>query len=163
LEKKLGPPNSREVVEEIIRHNIERGREFTENIRQRGHVNLINPGPFTAPGFEQQHYHYLWEWVIVKKVYEAQFNEGWEYSNGCTLEYAIATRKGIPRLDHVGNCIDFPQAVQKIERAIDELTKYGIKAGMLADNLAKLKALPVDHEAQLRRTVDTNSKSLASC
>lgn len=163
LEKKLGGGKSREIIDAIIRHNIERGREFTENVRQRGHINLINPGPFTAPNFEQQHYHYLWEWVIVKKVYEAQFNEGWEYSNGCTLEYAIATRKGIPRLDHVGNFIDLPRAVRKIERAIDELSGYGIKPGMLADNLAKLKSLPVDHEAQLKRAVETNSKSQASC
>lgn len=163
LEAKLGPARSSEIVKAIIRDNVERGRKFTENIRQRGHVNLINPGPFTAPNFEQQHYHYLWEWVIVKKVNEARFNDDWEYSNGCTLEYAIATRKGIARLDHAGNFIDLPQAIHKIEGAISELAKNGIQARMLQANLAKLKALPSEDEAQLQRAREADTKSVARC
>lgn len=163
LDEKLSADKSREIVEAIVRENIERGCKFTENIRQRGHVNLINPGPFTAPNFEQQHYHCLWEWVIVKKVNEAHFNDGWEYSNGCTLEYAIATLKGIARLDHVGKFIDLPQAIHKIERAISELAKHGIQPGMLQSNLAKLKALPAADETQSQPTMEAESKSLASC
>jgi hypothetical protein len=141
LKVKLGAAKHKEIMDDLVRRNIERGIAFTENIRQRGHTNLINPGPLVAPNFEQQHYHYLWEWVIIKKAYETQFNEDWEYSNGCTLEYAISTRKGIPRLDHLGNVLDLFQAIQKIERAVAELEKSGIRAEMLARNLALLKEL----------------------
>ncbi|HEV2912618.1 MAG TPA: hypothetical protein VGX92_04815 [Pyrinomonadaceae bacterium] len=148
LKTRLGAALFKETFDKLVRANIERGIEFTENIRRRGHPNLINPGPFTAPGFEQQHYHYLWEWVIIKKVYEAQFNEGWEYSNGCTLEYAIATRKGIPRLDHLGNVLELAQALQKIERAVAELHGYGIQANMLERNLARLRELGLQREPQ---------------
>ena len=160
LENKIGVAKAKEEVAGIIRENIERGREFTENIRQRGHINLINPGPFTAPDFEQQHYHYLWEWVIVKKVYEIQFNEGWEYSNGCTLEYAIATKKRIPRLDHVGNFIDLDEAISKIERALAELSKHAIQASMLEKNLAALRVLLLEIEEE--ETLGNAAKSLAS-
>ena len=103
LKTKLGAGGCKEVFDELVRHNIARGRAFTETLRQRGHTNLINPGPLVAPDFDQQHYLYLWEWIIIRKACEAYFNEDWEYSNGCTLEYAIATRKGISRRNHSGN------------------------------------------------------------
>lgn len=141
LREKLGESLWQEVKSDLIRKNIERGIEFTENIRQRGGVNLINPGPFMASSFEQQHYLYLWEWVIIKKVYEVQFNENWEYSNGCTLEYAIATRKGIPRLDYLGNVLDLQQAINKVERAVAELRTSGIQALELERNLGFIKEL----------------------
>jgi hypothetical protein len=141
LKVKLGVLSYKETMDDLVRRNIERGIAFTENIRQRGHANLINPGPLVAPNFEQQHYHYLWEWVIIKKVCETQFNEDWEYSNGCTLEYAISIRKGIPRLDHLGNVLDLFQAVQQVERAVADLEKSGIRAEMLVHNLALLKEL----------------------
>lgn len=141
LKKKLGAAAYKEMLDDLVLRNIDRGIAFTENVRQRGHANLINPGRLVAPDFEQQHYHYLWEWVIIKKVYENQFNEDWEYSNGCTLEYAISTRKGIPRLDHLGNVIELPQAIRKVELALAELLEDGIRADMLAHNLARLKEL----------------------
>jgi hypothetical protein len=140
LKVKLGAAY-KEIMDELVRRNIERGIAFTEKVRQRGHTNVINPGPLVAPGFEQQHYHYLWEWVIIKKVCENHFNEDWEYSNGCTLEYAISTRKGIPRLDYSGNVLELPQAIRKVERAVAELRESGIRAEMLEHNLARLKEL----------------------
>lgn len=141
LKAGLGAACYKETIDELVRRNIERGIEFTENIRRRGHQHLINPGPFIAPEFEQQHYHYLWESVIIKKVYEAHFNEGWEYSTGCTLEYAIATRKGIPRLDHLGNVLELAQAIHKAERAVSELREEGLQVSMLERNLARMREL----------------------
>ncbi|MGB9179064.1 MAG: hypothetical protein WCB68_07420 [Pyrinomonadaceae bacterium] len=141
LKAKIGAITYKEIIDNLVRENIQRGIAFTENIRQRGTTNLINPGPLIAPDFEQQHYLYLWEWVIIKKVYETQFNEDWEYSNGCTLEYAISTKKGIPRLDHLGNVLELPHAIQKVERAVTDLQRSGIQADTLECNLAHLKEL----------------------
>ena len=146
LKEKLGAATYKEIMDDLVRKNIERGIAFTENIRQRGHTNLLNPGPLVAPDFEQQHYHYLWEWVIIKKVYETQFNEDWEYSNGCTLEYAISTKKRIPRLDHLGNVLELPQAIRKVGRAVAELEKSGIRTDMLERNLALLKELSAQND-----------------
>jgi hypothetical protein len=141
LKAKLGAGGCKEVFDELIRHNIARGIAFTEKLRQRGHTNLINPGPLVAPDFDQQHYLYLWEWIIIRKAYEAQFNEDWEYSNGCTLEYAIATRKGISRRDHLGNVLELPEAIKRVERAVAALKQAGLRAATLELNLSRLKEL----------------------
>ncbi|HYE14637.1 MAG TPA: hypothetical protein VD968_09375 [Pyrinomonadaceae bacterium] len=135
MKAKLGRERYREVKAALIRHNIERGVRFTESLRRRGLANLINPGPLVAPGFDQEHYHYLWECVIIKKVCETHFNEGWEYSNGCTLEYAVSRRKGIPCYDHRGGPLPPAEAVEKIKRALDELKERGIAVPALERNL----------------------------
>lgn len=146
LKAKVGAAASKEIIDELVRRNIQRGIAFTENVRRRGHPNVINPGPLVAPDFEQQHYHYLWEWVIIKKVCENQFNEDWEYSNGCTLEYAISTRKGIPCLDYSGNVLTLPDAIQKVARAVAELRESKIQAEMLELNLTRLKELSSNND-----------------
>ncbi|HEX8128106.1 MAG TPA: hypothetical protein VF527_03325 [Pyrinomonadaceae bacterium] len=148
LKAKLGAAACKELMNELVRRNIARGIAFTENVRQRGHANLINPGPLIAPNFEQQHYLYLWEWIIIRKAYEAQFNEDWEYSSGCTLEYAIATRKGISRRDHLGNILELPQAVGRVERAVAELKRSGMRVETLELNLSRLKELSAMGESR---------------
>lgn len=141
LKVKLGDDEFKRVQTELIQHNVARGSEFAEKLRARGLINVVTPGPYFARGFDQQHYLYLWELFIIKKVYEARFNYDWEYSNGCTLEYAIATRKGIPRLDHEGNTLDFKNAVAKIENAVTELKEEEFLVTKLEHNLAILKAI----------------------
>jgi hypothetical protein len=141
LKEKLGEEGHGRMTIELIKSNIARSMEFTEKLRERGLVNLVNPGPFHARGFDQQHYLYLWEWVIIKKIYEIYFNEDWQYSNGCTLEFAIATKKGIPRLNHLGAPLGLKQAMDSIERAIAELKTHGIVPAKLERNLALLREL----------------------
>jgi hypothetical protein len=142
LKAKLGVAAGKELMDDLVRRNIARGVAFTETVRRRGgHTNLINPGPLVAPDFDQQHYLYLWEWIIIRKASEAQFNEDWEYSNGCTLEYAIATKKGIPRRDHLGEVLELPQATGKVERALAALKESGMRTETLELNLSRLKEL----------------------
>lgn len=142
LKAKLGDDEFKRVQTQLIQANVARGSEFAERLRARGLINVVTPGPYFARGFDQQHYLYLWELFIIKKVYEVRFNTDWEYSNGCTLEYAIATRKGIPRLDHEGNALHQKDAVAKVEFAINGLRKEEFVVTQLENNLSKLKALP---------------------
>jgi hypothetical protein len=141
LRDTLGPEGYERVRGELIKENVARCVEFTESLRQRGLANLINPGPFIGRDFDQQHYHYLWELVILKKVHRAYFNEGWEYSNGCTLEYAIGYRKGIPLFDHLGKELNHADALEKVTRAIAELKAREIPAAMLERNLGFIAEL----------------------
>src|SRR5215213_959479 len=73
LKEKLGLEKFKQVHTELIQTNVARGVEFAEKLRERGLVNLVTPGPYFARGFDQQHYLYLWEWFIIKKVYEVRF------------------------------------------------------------------------------------------
>jgi hypothetical protein len=141
LKDKLGPEGYGEVKAKLVRDNIARGVAFTDGLRQRGLVNLITPGPFKGRDFDQQHYLYLWECVILKKVYKAYFNEGWEYSNGCTLEYAIGRRKGVPLLDHLGNELPLGEARQRVESAVSELRAHDIRSATLEHHLKLIQEL----------------------
>jgi hypothetical protein len=141
LKAKLGDDEFKRVQTELIRANVARGSEFAEKLRERGLINVVTPGPYFARGFDQQHYLYLWELFIIRKIYEVRFNYDWEYSNGCTLEYAIASRKGIPRLDHEGNALDLKSAIERVETALNELKKEGFLVAKLEYNLALLKAI----------------------
>jgi hypothetical protein len=141
LKEKLGPDDFKRVQTDLIQFNVARGVEFAEKLRERGLINVVTPGPYFAKGFDQQHYLYLWEWFIIKKIYEARFNFDWEYSNGCTLEYAIAARKGIPRLDHEGNRIELERAIERVEAAVGDLNANGFVIPKLQHNLGLMKSI----------------------
>jgi hypothetical protein len=118
--------------------NLAEGFAFFNLMYSEGHRLLINPGPFFAGGWEQEHYLYLWEWVIVNKCYETRFNAGWNYSNGCTLEYAISLRKGIPRRYPDGRLLEPSDAIGQIEDAVAELEGHGIPVPGLRENLERI-------------------------
>ena len=141
LKEKLGPDDFKRVQTDLIQFNVARGVEFAEKLRERGLINVVTPGPYFAKGFDQQHYLYLWEWFIIKKIYEARFNFDWEYSNGCTLEFAIASRKGIPRLDHEGNRIELESAIERVEATVAELSANGFVIPKLEHHLGLMKAI----------------------
>lgn len=141
LKERLGEDEFKRVQTELIQANVARGSEFAEKLRARGLINVVTPGPYFAKGFDQQHYLYLWEWFIIKKIYEVRLNYDWQYSNGCTLEYAIAARKGIPRLDHEGNAIQLSKAIEETEAAVNELRDAGFVVKKLEHNLQLLKSI----------------------
>lgn len=141
LKEKLGDDEFKKVQTELIEFNVARGIDFAEKLRERGLINVVTPGPYFARGFTQQHYLYLWEWFIIKKIYEVRLNNDWEYSNGCTLEYAIAARKGIPRLDHEGAPLHLEQAAHKVQLALKDLKIHGFVVDKLERNLGLLAAL----------------------
>ena len=144
LKEKLGAEEFKSVQTELIQFNVARGVQFAEKLRERGLINVVSPGPYFAKGFDQQHYLYLWEWFIIKKIYEVRFNHDWEYSNGCTLEYAIAAKKGIPRFDHEGNLLDVATAISRIEGAVSELERQGFVIAKLKHNLGLVKGDPAE-------------------
>ena len=143
LKTKLGSEEFKQVHSDLIQVNVARGSAFAEKLRERGLINVVTPGPYFARGFTQQHYLYLWEWFIIKKTYDAWFNYEWEYSNGCTLEYAIASRKGIPRRDHEGSPLSLADAIDKVDAAVRELNAKGFMIEKLEENLKRLQSMMV--------------------
>jgi len=141
LREKLGAEEFKKVQTDLIQANVARGIQFAEKVRQRGKINVVTPGPYFAKGFDQQHYLYLWEWFIIKKIYEVRFNHDWQYSNGCTLECAIAAKKRIPLFDYEGNSLDLKTAIEKVEAAIEQLRRDGFVIPKLEQNLALMRAI----------------------
>src|SRR5438093_12485684 len=116
--RRLAGVNYQMVWNKLKEQNLSEGLVFFNSMYSQGHRFLINPGPFFAEGWEQEHYLYLWEWIIVNKCKETRFNSGWNYSNGCTLEYAISLCKGIPRRYRDGRPLEPSDAIQQIEYAL---------------------------------------------
>jgi hypothetical protein len=139
--ERLGPDRFKEAKNGLIQANVARGVVFSERLRERGLINVVAPGPFFAKGFDQQHYLYLWEWFIIKKIYQIWFNKDWQYSNGCTLEYVIAATKGIPCNDHEGGPLSLLRAIAMIEEALTELRRDGFMVNKLGQNLHLLEGL----------------------
>jgi hypothetical protein len=139
LGQMLGTEALKNVKNQLVQANVARGIAFSEKLRERGLINVVAPGPFVAKGFDQQHYLYLWEWFIIKKIYQVWFNEDWQYSNGCTFEYAVATAKGIPRHDHEGETLPLDRAIFMIECAQTELKERGFVVNKLKHNLELLR------------------------
>jgi hypothetical protein len=138
LKQKLGV-SFQQAWKHLMDQNLFAGQTFFQEMNQGGHRNLINPGPFFAKGWEQEHYLYLWEWVIVHKCCETRFNSGWNYSNGCTLEYAISLRKSIPRRHKDNRSLDATEAIALIEAALADLGTTGIDTPALRLNLQRIK------------------------
>jgi len=138
LKEKLGS-NFQQVWKKLMDENLVEGHAFFQKMHEGGYRNLINPGPFFAKGWEQEHYLYLWEWVIVHKCCETRFNSGWNYSNGCTLEYAISLRKSIPRRHKDNRILDAAEAIGQIEAALADLSTAGVDATTLRLNLQRIK------------------------
>jgi hypothetical protein len=139
LRAKVGVEEYKNIQTALIQANVERGVAFAEKLRERSLINVVSPGPFFARGFDQQHYLYLWEWFIIKKVYQTWFNQDWEYSNGCSLEYAIAARKGIPRFDYEGSPLSLEDAISRVSAAAEELKSEGFIVSKLEQNLRLLR------------------------
>ncbi|HXM50011.1 MAG TPA: hypothetical protein VN956_19375 [Pyrinomonadaceae bacterium] len=142
LREKLGAEEFKKVQTDLIQANVARGIQFAEKLRERGKINVVTPGPYFAKGFDQQHYLYLWEWFIIKKIYEVRFNHDWQYSNGCTFEYAIAAKKGVPRLDYEGNLLDLNMAIERVGAALEELKAADFVIVKLEHNLDLMKTIP---------------------
>jgi hypothetical protein len=137
LRQRLGSDFER-AWEQLKRENLVEGHTFFDLMHSQGYTCLINPGPFFAEGWHQEHYLYLWEWIIVHKCRESRFNIGWNYSNGCTLEYAISLRKGIPRLYPDGRALECSDAIRQIEYALSDLEASGIRPSILRENLNRI-------------------------
>ncbi|MFL6213650.1 MAG: hypothetical protein ACJ74J_07105 [Blastocatellia bacterium] len=141
LRRKVGDDEFKRIHTALIQANVERGVTFAEKLRERGLINVVTPGPFFARGFDQQHYLYLWEWFIIKKTKQVWFNKDWQYSNGCSLEYAIAMKKGIPRLDYEGSPLNLEEAINKVAAAAEELKAEGFAVNKLETNLRRMEEL----------------------
>ncbi|MGH9428397.1 MAG: hypothetical protein ACRD2L_19090, partial [Terriglobia bacterium] len=56
------------------------------------------------------------------------FNSGWEFSNGCTLEYLVGLKAGLPLLDHENKPLDPGTAKRMIWIAIESVERDGFSA-----------------------------------
>ena len=126
--------------ENIVEVNIAAALEFAEQVRRMvpPETAVITPAPFSAPGWDQPQYLAFWEELLRSRVRAVWFGRNWQYSNGCTFEFAVARDAVLGTFDDAGNPLDCGTAVRLIRSAIRELETEGFSVPKLQESLARL-------------------------
>lgn len=123
--------------------NVEAAAQFANEVR-RAHeyrVPVITPAPFSAPGWTQPEYLTFWETLLRTRIREVWFNANWQFSNGCTFEFAVARDAGLPTRDHQGQPLEIDVAVDLIRTSIRTLEASGFETNSLRENLHRILAV----------------------
>jgi hypothetical protein len=113
----------------LLEPNTVAANAFARRLRERlgGNTLVMTPAPLLAPGWSQQEYLAFFETLIRTRVKAVFLNEGWEYSNGCTFEFAVAQQAGVPTFDADHTPIDRARGMELIELAARELEASAIE------------------------------------
>ena len=142
LEEKLG----KEWVKlNIFGVNEKSANRFAQSVRHTlsDKTMVITPAPFSAPGWSQPEYLAFWETLIRTRIKAAWFNRNWQYSNGCTFEFAVAQDAGIPTFDRNGDVLDRQTAIESVRTAVERLSSEGFDTSKLGENLERLQPVRV--------------------
>lgn len=129
----------------IFKTNTEAAAAFAGRLREElrnarpGSGVVITPAPLNAPGWTQAEYLAFWETLIRTRVAAVYFNTGWEYSNGCTFEFAVAAEHGIPTFDAELRPLATHDAIARVEHAVMVVTAHGFDPHRLRINLDRLR------------------------
>jgi uncharacterized membrane protein len=124
----------------IFQANMHSACEFAKSVRANvpDKTMIITPAPFNAPEWTQPEYLGFWESLIRTRVKAVWFNQNWEFSNGCTFEFAVAFDAGIPTYDQRGRALERETAISSLEAAIARLSSEGFDTAKLQENLHRL-------------------------
>lgn len=127
----------------ILERNCEEASAFARRLRAElgERTMVITPAPFAAPGWSQAEYLHFWETLIRTRVKAVYFNQAWQYSNGCTFEYAVAREAGMPTFDDAGQPLPLERAISLVEDAVRDLEGRELEVPRLRLHLERLRAL----------------------
>lgn len=125
----------------LLKTNMEEARHFAARIREHfgGRELVITPAPFNAPEWTQAEYLSYWEELIRTRVKAVYFNEGWEQSNGCTFEFAVALESGVPTFAADYTPLAAPAGAALAAAAADDLERRGYDATRLRLHLDRIR------------------------
>lgn len=122
--------------------NVAAALQFADDVR-RAHEHrtpVITPAPFAAPGWTQPEYLAFWETLLRTRIKGAWFNRNWQFSNGCTFEFAVALDAGLSTWESDGRTLRVETAIELISEAIRVLDADGFDTSSLEQNLQRVSA-----------------------
>lgn len=119
--------------------NDKAANEFASYVQQKLQRTTISPAALFVPEWGQHDYLSFWETLIKTRISEVWFNENWQFSNGCTFEYAKATEAKLATYDRDGRILTSPEASQMVRQAIDFLAAKGINTSKLEEHRNQIK------------------------
>jgi hypothetical protein len=120
-----------EAVRAANRRRAERG---VERLRRTLPGLLIDPSQLSdIPEWRQPDYHGFWTRLIAEYVDTIVFLDGWQYSVGCTVEFAEAIRLGLPTRTELLDPLPVPAGLDLVEDALREYDAAGVEPAGLRD------------------------------
>ncbi len=108
----------------------------------------IDSGPVIDPtavgdieGWTQGDYRTAWARIIEEFARAVVFANGWEFSNGCSYEFLVATKAGVETLDESWRPISLATSVSLLRRTVGEVSSRGLPAEFLLGILEDLESL----------------------
>jgi len=140
LRPRLG---EQEYTTRIWNPNVDAAMTFARQLHYSlgGNQLVITPAPFMAPGWNQQEYLAFWEALLRSRIKAVYFNDGWEYSNGCTFEFVVAADQGLPTFDAAGVPLGLSDATAQVAEAVEVLQRDRLDSDVLARTLDHLREL----------------------
>ena len=125
-------PVSREVF--VTAKNIDQAAKLVRRVRAKYTNPVIDPtGLQDIDSWNQNDYHQFWIKVIRQLVSIIIFADGWEYSNGSTLEYVCGLEKGLGLLSHHYQPLTPLIALAKLKSAVADYGEQNVKSKILDD------------------------------
>jgi hypothetical protein len=119
--------------------NVKSAIDFAESVRAnlRDKTMVITPAPFSARDWTQEEYLFLWETLLRTRIESVWFNRNWQFSNGCTFEYAVALDAGLATFDQDGNVLDRKTGIEEMRIAIQWIEGERFDTSKLRQNLER--------------------------
>ncbi len=112
---------------EIARSDNER-RAIATAQRLRGKLpgTVIDPSRVAISRWKQDDYHIFWVEVIKRYTETIYFLDGWQYSDGCAIEFATAVSLGLPIYTEHMKPLQPAEGQDLLRSAIDEYVSVGL-------------------------------------
>ena len=126
--------------EDTIAHNKKRAHLAADRLRRALNGMVIDPSRLLdIPAWRQSDYHAFWVSVIERFAERVFFLDEWQYSVGCTIEFAKAMESGLPTLTENLAPIDAAGGQSLIRAAIDEYDVAGRDSHPLRRSLSMVE------------------------
>jgi hypothetical protein len=121
--------------------NLDSARALITSARESFPMDLvIDPTALIdIRGWQQSDYHLYWMQVITRYVHTMIFSDGWQYSEGCAVEFAAAKSAGLNTVDARHQTIDLATGLGMVEVSIARYANVGSDSEVLDQVLRSLQ------------------------
>lgn len=145
---------SREVF--VTSKNIEEATLFVRKVRAKYSDLVIDPTRLeNINNWDQGDYHKFWIKVIRQLVSTIVFANGWEYSNGSTLEYICGLEKGISLLTNDFQPLTPDAALIKLKIAGSKYKILNVQSDIIEEAILFIKDYLAKKGNNSERTLET--------
>lgn len=121
------PPHHRDShFELVVEPNCRHARTVISRLRERERHPVIDPTAYPSVDvWSQPDWLAFWSAVITAYAHKIVFVDDWQYSNGCSAEYLLATTLALPCVDENNEAIAVPDAIAMLADSITEIRGLG--------------------------------------